>query len=150
MGEAPGFKGMRCSGVPFVCEEQLVTGSLPFIGEISTNGRLKSEISAKIYWDILLPYHDLAINWDAIPFHPFNFYNKAKNRTPKKSELQHFLYYLKKVIDIVESEKIISIGKKPLYSLNKLGIESTYVRHPSHGGKKEFANGLNKILKDLH
>ena len=150
IGEAPGFKGMRCSGVPFVCEEQLLDNDFPINGKRSTIGYCKCEISANIYWKVIIDDFNEIFNWDAIPYHPFDSNDKSKNRTPKKSELHHFLPFLQRVIDIidVEPKNIISIGKKPQYSLNKLGIYSTYVRHPSYGGKKDFVNGINKLLKN--
>ena len=149
VGEAPGFKGMRCSGVPFVCEKQLINGELKFVGKQSTMGEPKCENSANIYWKVIKNYNEYILNWDAIPFHPFDLTNKFRNRTPRKSELKTFLPLLNQIIEIIEPEKIISIGRKSEYSLNRLGRNAEYVRHPSYGGKSEFTNGLNKIFKQL-
>src|SRR4051812_35512122 len=37
VGEAPGWRGCRFSGVPFTSEAQLVEGTLPFAGRQSSN-----------------------------------------------------------------------------------------------------------------
>ena len=41
-----------------------------------------------------------------------------------------------------QTEDVVTIGRDAEFALADLEITSTKVRHPSHGGQKEFLNGI--------
>ncbi|MFO8232517.1 MAG: hypothetical protein R6U20_07610 [Longimonas sp.] len=43
----------------------------------------------------------------------------------------------------------MAIGRKAERAFNELEADPTYVRHPSHGGSKKFAAGMEAILSDM-
>ena len=143
IGEAPGPWGCRFSGLAFTSERQLVEGSLPFYGEqSSTFDPPVVERSGSVLWGILKPYHPNFFVWNSIPLHPTDPGKPLSIRTPKKSELKEYSHILKDMIEIIKPVAIVAIGRKAEMSLEYLGIECTYVRHPSYGGTTEFRTGI--------
>lgn len=147
IGEAPGPWGCRFSGLAFTSERQLVEGSLPFSGEqSSTFSPPVVERSGSILWGILKPYHPEFFVWNSIPFHPTDPGEPLSIRTPKKSELKHYTYILQNMIEIIKPKSLVAIGRKSELSLEYLGFECVYVRHPSYGGANEFRAGIAEIF----
>src|ERR1700726_1653074 len=71
VGEAPGPKGCRFSGVPFTSEEQLVAHTLPFKGRQSSNRATPyKESSATTFWAAMKGFEARAFAWNCVPFHP--------------------------------------------------------------------------------
>lgn len=142
VGEAPGCHGCAKTGIPFTDEWTL--NQLQDDLEWQTLGNEK-ELSANIIWQQLQKYHCRPLMWNAFPFHP-HFPNSTKNRTPTQKELdtigQEFLQELKKIFTV---EHIYAVGRKAQQSLAL--DDNHYIRHPSHGGQKECAIGLAKILQ---
>jgi hypothetical protein len=44
------------------------------------------------------------------------------------------------------SISVISVGKKEFEELTNLGIDSTYIRHPSRGSKTKFCAGIQGLF----
>jgi len=78
VGEAPGYRGCRLTGVPFTSEHLLMNniGGLELFGK--ENGyklalqkeKLLKEATATIIWNTLLDHNIMALAWNAFPFHP--------------------------------------------------------------------------------
>ena len=148
IGEAPGFRGCRFSGIPFTSEKQLVDKNFHLNGLQTSKNKPFSESTATIFWSIMEQHHNKFFIWNAIPFHPHKKNDICKNRPPRKKELQQFENFLKELISLIkpEYEKIISIGKKAEKILNELKIDKKYIRHPSHGGKSSFEEEILKLF----
>ncbi|WP_156876634.1 uracil-DNA glycosylase [Microbacterium luticocti] len=144
VGEAPGWKGARQSGVPFTSANTVeLEGS--------------SEGSATIVHGMLsrLGISDRTLLWNAFPLHPHHAGSPRTNRTPTKAELDSGLVPLRLA---VAGRRIICVGHPARKSVARLlGIEvpgvrdasatssAIAVRHPANGGATEFRSGLAAV-----
>lgn len=155
VGEAPGYRGCRLTGVPFTSEHLLIHNieGLSLFGKeagyklASQKEKLLKEATATIIWETFLNFDLLALAWNAFPFHPHKKESGESNRTPSQQELVIGEKPLRQMIEMFNIEEVIAVGRKAEYSLNKLNIRAHTVRHPAQGGKKDFVEGI-KMIKD--
>lgn len=155
VGEAPGYRGSRLTGVPFTSEHLLMHDmeGLNLFGEkagyrvTSYKDKLLKEATATIIWETLLKNNVIPLAWNAFPFHPHLEKRPESNRTPLKNELKIGERPLLKMIEIFNIKRVVAVGNKAEQSLKKLEICCHKVRHPAQGGKNEFAEGISQILK---
>ncbi len=150
LGEAPGYKGCKLTGIPFTSEKMVATNDFFSSSDyrfINNPDALESEISATIVWSELSKFDNKPLMWNIFPFHPHQENNTNSNRTPNNNELDLGQSILEGLLQIFSIRKIVALGRKPESRLNDLGIEFEYVRHPANGGKNKFVTGINKILK---
>ncbi|MFL0267379.1 uracil-DNA glycosylase [Candidatus Clostridium radicumherbarum] len=153
VGEAPGYRGCRLTGVPFTSEYLLMNnmkGMKVFGREAgyrlaSNKEKLLKEATSTIIWDTIVKYNIMSLGWNAFPFHPHKEGNFESNRTPLKAELAIGEKPLIKIIEIYNIRKIVAVGTKAELTLAKLNISCLKVRHPAQGGKNEFVEGLRRI-----
>ena len=148
IGEAPGPNGCRFTGVPFTNEKQLLMETiLPFKGQ-KTSKAIKpyAGTAAKMFWDTLHNYHPKFLAWDCIMYHPRKENEPLSIRAPRRREIMEHAPHLKGVLSIMHSITPIAIGRKAEKALGYLNIDTTYIRHPSRGGKKEFQKGIKEIF----
>ncbi|GFP74610.1 uracil-DNA glycosylase [Clostridium fungisolvens] len=153
VGEAPGYRGCRLTGVPFTSEHLLMNNidGLDLFGKEKgyklalEKDKLLKEATATIIWNTLVKYDMMVLSWNAFPFHPYKQDNKESNRTPLKKELLIGEKPLLKMIEMFNIEKVVAMGNKAEESLNKLGISCDKVRHPAQGGKNDFVDGMRLI-----
>lgn len=147
LGEAPGYKGCRLTGVPFTSEKILANHdffknqNFQFI-----NQTLETEQSATIVWNVLQDFENKPLIWNIFPFHPYDGINLNSNRTPTDTELELGKEYLLKLLHLFNIELIAAVGRKPESKLQSLNISYEYVRHPANGGKKKFVDGISRLL----
>jgi uracil-DNA glycosylase len=155
VGEAPGYRGCRLTGVPFTSDNLLMKNieGLNLFGEdkgykLAIKGdKLLKEATATIIWNTLVHFDLMILSWNAFPFHPYKQGNLESNRTPLKKELLIGEKPLLRLIEMFNIEKVIAVGNKAEESLNKLGFNCEKVRHPAQGGKNEFVDGI-RLLKE--
>lgn len=144
VGEAPGWKGARQSGVPFTSA-----------GTVGLEG--SSEGSATIVHGMLsiLGIADRTLLWNAFPLHPHRASVPRSNRTPTGEELDLGLAALRLA---VAGRRIICVGNAARKRVERLlghdvpavgdasGTSAAVaLRHPANGGAPEFRSGLAAV-----
>ncbi len=156
IGEAPGPWGCRFSGIPFTGERQLLMHELPFTGRRSSRNKPRLKIrkstpyvsnSARIFWGVMKQYHPKFFVWNCIPIHPYKKGNILSVRTPTTEEIMDYSGRLAEILALLKPKKVIAVGKKAEFSLNKLNIPCIYVRHPSQGGAEKFRHGIENVFE---
>lgn len=154
IGEAPGYKGCRLTGIPFTSETVIKKAQHKMFRELGSGIKLCSrnkafsENTATIFWDFFGTDKQIPILWNAFPFHPHKEGKPESNRRPNSSEIEEGREYLKMVYNLFQPKKLCSIGCVGEHILNNLfpNEKIIYIRHPSFGGKKEFEKGIRAVL----
>ena len=123
VGEAPGYRGTRVSGVPFTSEWQL-TGAGP------------AEATATIVHRVLteLGLEERVLLWNVVPTHPGT---ESSNRMPTRSEVAAGLDF---AACLTAGRTVVAVGRIAERALGVPGL-----RHPSHGGAGQFRAGLIEL-----
>lgn len=149
VGEALGHRGGRVTGIPFVSHHLLMTH--PWYGadgyqplpKAPLSGEATSTIMHTVLGDIALR----PLLWNAFPFHPHKPNNQSSNRKPTAGELAIGRTFLQTLIERMEIETIVAVGNSAEKALTQLSIPHHKVRHPSHGGKRDFEAGLRQLTQ---
>jgi hypothetical protein len=124
VGEAPGYRGARVSGIAFTSERQL-TGAGPAESTATVVHRTLAELGLD----------EQVLLWNVVPTHPGT---ETANRPPRSSEIVAGRQFAER---LGRGRKVVPVGR---ISARALGIPG--VRHPAHGGAKEFRAGLIELL----
>ena len=127
VGEAPGYRGARVSGLPFTSECQL-TGAGP------------AESTATIVHRVLeeLALADEVLLWNVVPTHPGTAWS---NRAPTRDEVESGLEFVRR---LTAGKAVLAVGR---VAERALGVR--YVRHPSHAGAAQFREQLTHAVQGL-
>lgn len=150
VGEAPGYHGCRWSGIPFTSERIIEERRAPlFVSkqDFYVSSHVHAEQTASIIWKTLNELNLYPLMWNAYPFHPYQSNDPTKNRKPTIEELKSGQVFLEELIELFEIETVIAIGRKAEDTLRTIGINCHEVRHPSHGGKQQFIQGMRNYLR---
>ena len=152
VGEAPGFKGCRFSGVPFTSEWQLCNEIVPFSGkQSSTERKPRKERTATIFWktieELPLQSGDFFV-WNSVPLHPHDPVIPLSNKKPEDEEIGEFVPLLKRIADILNPKKRIALGRKAENTFCIAGIKAEYIHHPANDIKGEFKIGMKRLFAD--
>jgi uracil-DNA glycosylase len=124
VGEAPGYRGARVSGVPFTSERQL-TGCGPAEATATIVRRALAELELETE----------TLCWNVVPTHPGS---ASTNRRPTRDEVAAGARYLDR---LARNRRVLAVGR-----LAEAVTGATYVRHPSHGGAALFRETLRRCL----
>jgi uracil-DNA glycosylase len=124
VGEAPGYRGARISGIPFTSERQL-TGSGPAEATATIVHRVLSQLG--IETEVLL--------WNVVPTHPGT---ERSNRPPTRAEVAQGRVFAD---ELAGNRRVVAVGR-----VAHAALGGVYVRHPSHGGAHAFAAALRGLI----
>jgi uracil-DNA glycosylase len=124
VGEAPGYRGTRVSGIPLTSERQL-TGDGPAEATATIVHRVLEELGAAA--DVLL--------WNVVPTHPGD---AGSNRPPTRAEVAGGLVFVR---ELARGRRVVPVGR-----VAQAALGGQYVRHPSHGGAVAFGAALRSLL----
>lgn len=144
IGEAAGYRGCRFTGIPFAAEAQLLEWRNPGYRTTSSRG-CYDERSARCVWRIVGARDDV-VCWNAFPWHPHKPGRPLSNRPPSTAELHIGSLVLKRFLEWKQPERVIAVGRTAERALRMLGMTTTYVRHPSHGGRRRFESAIHSLL----
>jgi uracil-DNA glycosylase len=153
VGEAPGYKGARWTGIPFT-SEAIVLAGIPGIQPVDTvvfrksgeSSKVWGEATATIVWQAIREFRPLPLLWNAYPLHPHDPGKLNSNRQPTRDELKDGESFLRELIELFTIEYVLAVGNKAYESLGRMGIDRVKIRHPANGGKPEFVRGLRDEL----
>jgi hypothetical protein len=124
LGEAPGYRGARISGLPFTSERQL-TGTGPAEATATVVRRVLAELGLEAE----------TLCWNLVPTHPGT---AASNRPPTRAEIEAARPFRER---LTSGRRVLAVGR-----LAEAVTGAPYVRHPSHGGASAFRDTLRACL----
>lgn len=146
MGEAPGWRGARQTGIPFTSPLQIGIGS---VSESTATVVRSTLVDLELADDVLL--------WNTCLLHPHKATVPNSNRAPHAGVIDDCLGLLEYVSTgrtVVavgrHAERAVArvvgyAGERPELALGK--SNAFFVRHPSFGGAAEFRAGMAAIAK---
>lgn len=154
LGEAPGYRGMRMTGIPFTDRSILTRGTDGFGLFGPDQGytvpadypSVTNEPTAKVMWQTLGELNFLPLLWSAYPLHPHRPDNPLSNRTPLGSEVTAGRLHWQALTQLFPIESVIALGNVAHRSITLSGAAAAKVRHPAHGGNVKFKQGLTELL----
>jgi uracil-DNA glycosylase len=155
VGEAPGHRGCRQTGVPFTSAAILLSDPSPFglFGAAAGfhgpagAGSPRREATATAMWSTLAELDVLPLLWNALPFHPHRPGQPASNRPPTTADLARGQVALQELLGLFEIERVVAVGSKAAGALARWGVDAARVRHPGHGGGSVFRRELAAVLR---
>ena len=154
VGEAPGYRGMRITGVPFTNTVILERG-VPHFGLFGPeNGYsvpadlpgVAAEPTATVMWNTLVELDLLPLLWSAYPLHPHRPGQPLSNRKPSTAETAEWSWSWRALQELFSIRTVVAVGNVAYDSMARDGLTVPRVRHPAHGGKVLFEQGLRELL----
>ncbi|PZF27008.1 MULTISPECIES: uracil-DNA glycosylase [unclassified Curtobacterium] len=144
VAEAPGWRGMTNTGVPFTSMRELGPGySAP------PEPTAPWEASSRVVHAALEGWRGpLPVAWAIFPHHPFVAPDRLTNRTPRPAEVRSgapVALALLEALGGVDRVRVVAVGRKAQGALALAGIEAIAVRHPAQGGAKQFTEQLRTL-----
>ncbi|MDQ7030168.1 MAG: uracil-DNA glycosylase [Ardenticatenia bacterium] len=154
VGEAAGYRGCRLSGIPFTSEVIMLAGvpAHDLLGEAKGYRKTTEwprpvgEQTATIVWRVLASLPQPPLLWNVVPWHPHRPGEPWSNRRPRAEEITLGVPYLVRLAELFNIEQVIAVGRTAAQALERLGWRGDTVRHPAHGGKRDFTRGLRTSL----
>lgn len=146
VGEAPGYKGCKLTGVPFASEYQIVSEYFFNDGfKVRDPEKPDKELSAGAIWEVLREVDEKPLIWNIYPFHPVK--PDGRNGKPRSRDIKLGKEILEKLLTMFDIKEIYCIGRVSMYALESDPIYKGYVRHPAQGGRTECIKRLKEIFK---
>jgi hypothetical protein len=147
LAEAPGWRGMSVTGVPFVSAREVLAGAYGGL-ELPERPAAPWEASSAVVAGVFANWQGpLPLTWPIYPHHPFVAGDPHTNRTPRPAEVRQGTPVALELARAFGIETIVAVGRKAQGALEAEGIDAPAVRHPAQGGARQFAEqvaGLNR------
>ena len=142
LAEAPGWRGMTVTGIPFVSAREVRGGVFEGL-ELPPEPAAPWEASSAAVWSALADWHGpLPLAWPIYPHHPFVAGDPRTNRTPRPAEVRAGTPVALELARAFGIETIVAVGRKAQGALAAEGLDAPAVRHPAQGGARQFAEQL--------
>lgn len=154
VGEAPGFRGMRITGVPFT-NRTMFGGAANSLGLFGPDkgyvlpadaAGIPAEPTATVMWEVLAELEFLPLLWSACPWHTHQPGRPQSNRTPTAAEAALGSPFWQALAEIFGVSTVVAVGNVAHRSLQRSGFDAPKIRHPAHGGRAGFKRGLAELL----
>jgi hypothetical protein len=146
VAEAPGWRGMSNTGVPFTSMRELqdpdgLFADVPFA--VPDAPTAPWEASSRVVHAALRGWHGpLPVLWAVFPHHPFVASDRLTNRTPRPAEVRDGAPVALALAEAVGARRFVAVGRKAQGALAAAGIDAIAVRHPAQGGAAQFTAQL--------
>lgn len=143
-----GYRGGRRTGIPLTDEVHLGSAGALLGGidlDRATEGPVVAERTAAVIWRVLSRIGEPVMLWNVFPFHPHVDGDPMSNRCHTRQEREATWPLLEALIDMIEPDRIVAIGRDASFALAELGVETIAVRHPSYGGQSEFIASMYEL-----
>jgi hypothetical protein len=154
VGEAPGFRGMRITGVPFT-NRTIFEGPANSFGLFGPGkgyvlppeaSGVAAEPTATVMWQVLAELDVLPLLWSAFPWHPHQPGRPLSNRTPTSAEAAIGTPFWQTLAELFAVRTVVAVGNVAHRSLQRSGLAVAKIRHPAHGGRAGFKRGLEQLV----
>ena len=153
VGEAPGYRGAALSGVPLTSLSVLLGwrddpwgafGHEGYKAPTNTRPPYQREATATMVWRVLreeIPSEPLPLTWNAVPFHPLGP-SPDSNRPVREREVRVGAQWIERFLSMFPRSRPLAVGRKASMALTSIGVQHVQIRHPSHGGLRDFRMGI--------
>lgn len=147
-GRDLGYRGGRRTGLALTDEVHLLTLATllgaPSIRK-ATASQTTGERTAADVWGMVVKIRKLPFLWNVFPFHPYEPHNPLTNRRHNARELKACEFATLDIIEWLQPKKVVALGNDAYQALTALRVSAIYIRHPSYGGKADFARGIEAL-----
>ena len=149
VAEAPGYRGMTVTGVPFTSVRELAARPGPLTGRPEGDGFAVPE--SAYGWELSASVVQRALSrwpgarpacWSIYPNHPFTAGAPPTNRAPRADEVRAGAPIALELIRALGVQRVVAVGRKAQGALALAGVEAAAVRHPAQGGAGVFARQM--------
>lgn len=136
-----GYRGGRRTGLALTDEIHLDSLSFLYEGitvKKATKGPVVGERTANFIWRMLIRLAQPVFLWNVFPFHPHRSDEPMSNRRHSAKERDICGQFLHRIVNFLQPDHVIAIGRDAHMAVEGLGIDCTQVRHPSYGGQSIF------------
>lgn len=149
VGFCPGHQGARRTGLAFTDDYALQAHGERWGLNLPrpATGAMIKEPTTQAVWKELPRIKETVFLWNVFPLHPHKPGEPFSNRKPDAQEYAAGREALRELIDALDPTRIVAIGKVAAKEIKGAGggREAVTVRHPGHGGQREFAAGIRRL-----
>ena len=112
-----------------------------------TKGKVISERTAAVIWDMLAIVREPIFLWNVFPLHPHEPEQPFSNRMHNAQERRAGEELLFELINMLKPRRLIAVGNDAEKALQKMVGERPVVkvRHPSYGGQTKFIRQIQDL-----
>lgn len=153
VAEAPGWRGMTNTGIPFTSMREI--DALGFDVLVPAEPTAPWEASSRVVHAALSDWSGpLPLAWAIFPHHPFVAGDRLTNRTPRPAEVRDgapvalaLLRALQEGLGDDRPVRVVAVGRKAQGALALAGIDAVAVRHPAQGGAAQFTEQVRALRR---